>query len=315
MAVTARAIMYIRATTEREMSASTTAGHAVTPRLNEYLPKETYGIVSAYDRHVLHGGAPVGELETFTGQHMHVAVAGIRILDDETLDLHFPKLNPFQTGDRVTIHLDNRRGGETYDSDLRVYRGSYKGIVLSSKGANAHVVPIEFQLMYSTRLVHSFKEKDYHFPGDPRESLSLPVSPLLRVAEPDEHNRDNKLGVWITPAMERPHTTVMAFLNSVNDDIFVVSHPGTFKCQTIARNRFGCFVIDHRAEYNFEKAIDWNYTILRCETFEVPRSHPVFAGMQARFIEKNPWETAFFSDPNAMMFHLKPSAIIMSDVL
>jgi hypothetical protein len=291
------------------------AGVAVSPRLNEYLPKETYGIVSTYDRNAHHGGAPLSDIEMFTGQHMRVAVAGIRISDDESLDLHFPKLNPLQAGDRVTLHLDNRRGGETYDSDFKVYRGSYKGIVLNSRGSDAHVVPVEFQLVYSTQLVHSYHDPGYRFPADPRQDHALPVSPLVRVAEPDEHNRDNKLGVWITPAIDRPHTTVMAFLNSTDDDIFVVSHPATFKCRTIARDRFGCFVIDHRSEYNFEKAIDWNYTILRCETFQIPRSHPVFAEMQARFIEKNPWETAFFSNPQSMMFHLKPSAIIMSDIL
>lgn len=66
----------------------------------------------------------------------------------------------------------------------------------------------------------------------------------------------------MTRTAEQPHTTVMAFLSTQDDDIFIISFPSTFKVQQLQRNPSCCFAIDERANFTFDKAIQWNYTLI-----------------------------------------------------
>jgi len=70
------------------------------------------------------------------------------------------------------------------------------------------------------------------------------------------------------------------------------------------------FAIDHRANYHFEKAYDWNYAIIKGTASFVPRSHPHFNTIQEEFITKNPWEMAFFTDPKVLMYHIEPLELV-----
>jgi len=257
--------------------------------LARYLPPRTYAVVSAYEEDALVG-----------------IVAGAEIGDDDSVELDFPKLNPFRDGQALTIHLDNRTGVESFTPELLVYRASVKASATRCRDGSLRAVPVEYTVTYSSRAVDRFKAPGWDYPPDPRPAVALPETPLQRLALADERERDNKLGVWITRAAGRPHTTVMAFLSSVDDDIFLISHEDTFKSKCLARDGRCLFAIDHRASYRFEKAIDWNYTIIRGETFKVSRSNPLFEELQARFVEKNPWELGFFTDPKIALHHVRP---------
>jgi hypothetical protein len=102
----------------------------------------------------------------------------------------------------------------------------------------------------------------------------------------------------------------MAFLSSKDDDIFVISHEGSFKSSLIHRDDRCMFAIDHRASYNFERRYEWNYTILKARAEIVEKDDPSFREIQSMFVEKNPWELPFFSDPKAELFHLEPLEIM-----
>jgi hypothetical protein len=266
--------------------------------LLKFLPRRIYGVVCAYRSGL-----------------MDVEIAGVEIAEDDSLELHFPKANPFFSGEAVAIHLDDRSGSELYSIELRVYRCSYKGVVTRVSGASMTVAPVDFSLVYSTRVVATYRAPGYAFPAEKRPIRELPISPLARLALPNERERENKLGVWITRAEERPHTTVMAFLSSESDDIFLITQANTFKYANILRDPDCCFAIDHRGSFQFDRAIDWNYTIFKARAFAIPPDHAIFAEVQARFVEKNPWEIAFFSDPEIKMFHLAPVKILYADII
>jgi hypothetical protein len=263
------------------------------PSLRDYMPTRTYAIVCAY-----------------SSDGIKAQVAGCAIGRDDGLSLTFPKAHPFVQGDKVTVHLDNRTGVETFDIELRVYRTSYKGIVDSVSANHAEVRPVHYQLIYSTKSIAEYRAPDYRFPPDDRLDGHLPPSRLKDIVVPDDREASNNLGVWITRAEERPHTTVMAFLSTPQDDIFLISHRGTFKSGLIHRDRRCCFAIDHRATYLFEKAVDWNFSIIKAEASLIDRSSPQFETIQALFVQKNPWEEPFFTDPKVEVFHLSPLGLI-----
>lgn len=265
--------------------------------LRDFLPSRTYTIVSAY-----------------TGGRIAAQVGGCAIRRDDSLRIHFPKPHSFTLGSMVTVHLDNRTGVESFDAELRVYRSSYKGIVRSSRADYLEVEPQHYQLFYGNSVVAERSEGGYRFPEDTRPEIELPESELSAIDEANEHEKDNKLGVWITRAIERPHSTVMAFLSTAEDDIFVISHRDSFKSSLIHRNRDCLFAMDHRATFLFEKAVDWNFTVFAAEASLISRGKPLFSAVQARFVQKNPWEELFFTDPKAELFHLKPSGIVCSGV-
>ncbi len=263
------------------------------PGINQYIPRNTYAVVSAY-----------------RGDELVGIVAGAVIEDDDTLRLRFPKANPFVVGQEITAHLDNRTGVEEFTPDIRVHRCSYKGVVVRSTAGEAEAMPVEYVLRYSTHTLIDFRRPGYEYPSDPRTERPIPPTDLDIRMIPDPKEQENKLGVWITRARERPHTTVMAFLSSPADDIFVISHEGTFKSQNVHRDSRCLFAIDHRSSFHFQKAIDWNYTVIRGVARTVPRGTPLFDSVQGLFIEKNPWELMFFSDPKVEMFHISPEEVM-----
>ncbi len=264
--------------------------------LTNYLPRKTFTVTAAYED---------GEIVSL------VAAAAIR--DDGTLAVTFPKENPYRNRKTLTLHLDNRTGVESFDPDLRVYRCSYKGSIVESKENSALIAPLEYQLVYSSRVIEQFKSPVFRYAEDARPERPLRESALRELALVDDHEHSNKLGVLITKSVGQPHTTVMAFLSTTEDDIFLITIKGNRKSRNLHCDSDCCFAIDHRSTYLFEKAYDWNYTIIKGTAFQISKENPLFPVIQRKFIEKNPWELAFFSSPDIEMFHIKPREILCPD--
>ena len=74
-------------------------------------------------------------------------------------------------------------------------------------------------------------------------------------------------------------------------------------------------IIDERAKFTFEQAIEWNYTILETRAHLVPPSSPVYEQIRTAFILKNPWEAAFFMSTDLEMFHLQRMAVVCAGEL
>jgi hypothetical protein len=266
--------------------------------LFNYLPRQTYAIAAGY-----------------IGDEIIAVVAGALINKDNSIRLTFPKGNPFKAGQRITLHLDNRTGAEAFSAELRVYRCSYKALMTKAEKDACLVAPLEYDLRFSNRSAEFFKAPAYEYPQDMRSEESTEKAKLVEALIKDDKEENNKLGVWITKAADQPHTTVMAFLSTSKDDIFVISHKDSFKSRLIRRDKDCCFAIDHRANYVFEKAYDWNYTIISGKVREVPRESDLFADIQNMFVEKNPWEFVFFTAPNMELFCLSPEKILTPDTL
>ena len=229
------------------------------------------------------------------------------------LTVTFPKEHHFTPGQAVTLHLDNRTGVGEYDAELRVYRVCYKGRVGSVTGNQILITPEEFQLVYSDRCINKFVDPSYKY-EEFDSSASLPESDI-RLSDLSWNNREfeNKLGVLITTLPSRPHSSLMAFLSGRCDDVFLISMKNTFKAQALRYNNSCCFAMDHRADFVFEKAYDWNYTIVRAKAFKISPDNPAYEEIQYEFVNKNPWETSFFTSPEIEMYHLKPEEILLSD--
>lgn len=262
-------------------------------KLRDFLPERGYSVVSAY-----------------AGGRIAAQVAACAIRRDSSLRLDFPKPHRFAVGDRVTVHLDNRTGAESLDIELRVYRASYRGRVVEAWEGGIEVEPVHYQLFFGTRVVAEQRAEGYAFPADERPDAALHECALSSAVFPDEREAENKLGVWITRSELWPHSTVMAFLSSKDDDIFLISHRGSFKSGLIHRDGRCCFAIDHRATFLFERAVDWNFTVLEAEASVIESGSPLFSAVQAQFVRKNPWEEPFFTDPKCELFHLKPLGIL-----
>ncbi len=172
------------------------------------------------------------------------------------------------------------------------------------------VSPREFMVMYGNRTVLSYQASDYSFPEDSRELMQLPVSPLQQVPAMDESERMNKVGVLITRAIAHPHTTVMAFLSSEQDDIFFITFDESFKMAVLKRDGHCMFAIDSSADFTFVDAIHWNYSLIHGEVFHIPRGSALFVPLKELFIEKNPWEVGFFDHPSVHLYHIKPKQVI-----
>ena len=80
----------------------------------------------------------------------------------------------------------------------------------------------------------------------------MPLSPLRHLGTVEEKDHHNKVGVLTMLAQGQPHTTVLAFLSSLQDDVFLISMPGTFKSQVLKREPRCFFTIDERAKFTFE---------------------------------------------------------------
>jgi hypothetical protein len=269
----------------------------------------------------------MGELRRFLPRHLVgvcagdkagtlvAAVAAVTLGADDNLVLSFPKRNPFHAGELVTVHLDDRSGSEVYSVELRVHRTSYRGRVTASEGNEAWVEAIDFDLIHGSRSVARFRRPGYVPSADRRSLVALTESPLKSVALVDDHEASNKLGVLVTRSADRPHATVMAFLNSTDDDIFLITQRDTYKYQNLEKNPRCAFALDHRATFLFERQVDWNYTIFDAVAHRVDPSRPLFRAIQAEFIAKNPWEEPFFSHPLVEMVHLVPQRIFQQDIL
>ncbi|CAG9000090.1 MAG: hypothetical protein CENE_02079 [Candidatus Celerinatantimonas neptuna] len=239
-----------------------------------------------------------------------VYICGVYIQLDNSLKVYFPNGHQLQVGDRLTIHLDNRSGVSDYDASLSVYRTSYKGWVSETGEFVVYVVPVEYQLFYGMDIPLQYAQANYQFPDDVRKEVSLPISELTDVPVFDMCEQENKIGVLVTHAMKQPHTTVLAFLSSQNDDIFFITLPETFKSKLLKRHPFCFFAIDSRAVFTYTRAIEWNYSLIAATTYQIPKDHHLFKPIQAAFIEKNPWEVGFFSHPEIEMYHLKADHVV-----
>ncbi len=265
--------------------------------LQDFLPNKSYAIVAGYARDKI------------------VAALGGVVFHDRSIEIFFPKVNPFKEGQKITFHLDNRTGLEEFDIDLRVYRVSVKAIVLKSDATTIFAQPVEYDLKYSNRSVDVFKAENYDFPVDSRPKIALPEANLSKTPTFNDGEKENKLGVLVTHSVDRPHTTVMAFLSSEEDDIYIISHDDSFKSKNIARNGDCVFAIDHRATFNFDRAIDWNYTLIAGDLRKISRTNPLFPFIQSKFVEKNPWEYAFFTDAKVEMYQIKAREIMCPEKL
>lgn len=160
------------------------------------------------------------------------------------------------------------------------------------------------------RIVYKYATDNYQHPVDRRVVQELPITPLTSLPIPDLLEADNKIGVLVTEAINQPHTTVMAFLSSEADDIFFITFPETFKSQLLKKNNYCHFAIDSRAVFTYTQAIEWNYSIIEADAYQIPSTHPLFDPIREAFIQKNPWEVGFFSHPHVELYHLKPRSVI-----
>ena len=165
------------------------------------------------------------------------------------------------------------------------------------------------------RAVDEYREPGYAFPVDTRPARPLPPSPLTHLGTVEHKDHHNGVGVLTTLAQRQPHTTVLAFLSSLQDDVFLMSMPGTPKSQLLKREPRCFFTIDERAKFTFEQSIEWNYTIMEMRAHLVPTTSPVYEQIRTAFILKNPWEAAFFMSTELEMFHLERSAVVCAGEL
>jgi hypothetical protein len=261
--------------------------------LRDYLGEQILGVLASYQA---------------SGIVHHICVVYPR--RDNQLQLFIPKGHALAAGSLVTLHLDNRTGVDELDAELRVYRTSYKGRVQAVDENWATVTPVEFSLIHGIKVVESQREPGYEFPADPRPSRPLADTPLTQVPEPEAKDHPNKIGVLTTLTPQQPHTTVMAFLSSEDDDVFIITRPGTFKSQVLKRESRCFFTIDERAKFTFDQSIHWNYTILEMQAYVVPKTAALYEPLRAQFILKNPWEAAFFMETDIEMFHLRRAGVV-----
>ncbi|WP_322998949.1 hypothetical protein [Castellaniella sp.] len=263
--------------------------------LKDYLGEQLLGVLASYQHQgIVH----------------HVGVVYPRANNE--LRVFIPKGHALAVGSLVTLHLDNRTGVDELDAELRVYRTSYKGRVLGIDESWVTLQPVEFMLVHGLRVVEQFREPGYDFPADDRTESDLPITPLRHLGPVQEKEHHNKVGILTTLAVDQPHTTVLAFLNTEADDVFLVSVPGTFKQHQLDRNPHCFFIIDERAKFTFEQAIDWNYTILEMQACQVPASLPLYEQVRTAFVLKNPWEADFFLMDGLEMIHLQCRSMVFA---
>lgn len=254
------------------------------------------------------GKQALGVAAYYVAQQLHAGVCCVFVHPNNQLHCAFPAGHQLAVGDLLTIHLDNRTGVSEYDAELSVYRTSYKGRVERVQHDMVEVSAREFSVWYGNRTALSMQAADYQFPVDGRLRQPLPLSPLTAVPEMDESERVNKVGVLITRAEQQPHTTVMAFLSSIDDDIFFITFDESFKMAVLQRDNRCMFAIDSRADFTFVNAIQWNYSLIHGEVFQIRRDSELFKPIKELFIEKNPWEVGFFDHPSVQLYHIKPLA-------
>ncbi|MFT0531704.1 hypothetical protein ACMHYJ_02570 [Castellaniella hirudinis] len=263
--------------------------------LKDYLGEQLLGVLASYQ--------PQGIVH-------HIGVVYPRA--DNALRVFIPKGHALAQGSLVTLHLDNRTGVDELDAELRVYRTSYKGRVTATDEGWLTLQPVEYMLIHGLGVVEQYQAPGYAFPSDARIESDLPTTPLQVLGPVQQREHHNKVGILTTLAVDHPHTTVLAFLNTEADDVFMISVPGTFKLRQLKRNPRCFFTIDERAKFTFEQAIHWNYTILEMQAHAVPPSMPLYEQVRTAFVLKNPWEAGFFLMDGLEMVHLKCQAVVFA---
>lgn len=263
--------------------------------IKDYLGEQLLGVLASYQS---------------SGVVHHIGVVYPR--RNNQLQIFIPKGHTLACGSSVTLHLDNRTGVDELDAELRVYRTSYKGRITDAEESWITVEPLEYTLIHGVQVVEAFCAPGYAFPADVRVAQSLTASSLVQLPPVDDKDHHNKVGVLTTMAQGQPHTTVLAFLSSQEDDVFLISMPHTFKAQVLKRDPRCFFTIDERAKFTFEQAIEWNYTIMEMHAHVVPPHSPVYEQIRHAFIRKNPWEAGFFMSQELEMFHLQRKAVVCS---
>ncbi|MCG7588779.1 hypothetical protein [Photobacterium sp. OFAV2-7] len=266
--------------------------------ITDYLPRQLIAVAAGYQE-----------------GNTHVHVVSAELYENNKLGIWFPKSHTYSTNDLITLHLDNRTGVDIYDAELEVYRASYKGKVISISGNRLMLAPLETMVFYGNKCIYKYQAEEYTYPCDTRPEVSLKISPQQKGITPDDTEFENKVGVLITQALEQPHTTVMAFLSSTEDDIFMITYPNSFKGQLLARDTHCIFAIDNRNTFTFETHIDWNYTLISAEAFRVEKNSQLFTQVQDLFIAKNPWEAGFFLADEIEMYHLKSKGVVCNQAL
>lgn len=266
--------------------------------ITDYLPRQLVAIAAGYQRNKT---------------HVHIVAA--ELYEKSMVCIAFPKPHTYSGDDLITLHLDNRSGVEMYDAELEVYRTSYKGKVVSVAGDKVILEPLEIMVFYGVECIYKFQAEDYQYPTDTRSEQILKNSPLLAGIIPDDTEFENKVGVLVTQAMGQPHTTVMAFLSSTNDDIFLITFPNSFKGRLLSRDTSCVFAIDNRNTFTFETYIDWNYTLISAQAYHVEKDSLLFAQVKELFIAKNPWEAGFFLAEGIEIYHLKSRGVLCNQAL
>lgn len=257
--------------------------------LRDYLPRQTYAVVGTYREGAL-----------------LVAVAAAQIDDDDRIVLQTPNPHRFVEGDSVVVHLDNRLQVTRYTPELKVYRTSVKAMVVDATEFGLVVTAQQYQVFYSRNSVETFEAPDFSWPEDNRPLRALPVSDLTTLPADWEAESGAHLGILITKGLIRPHSTVMAYLAAQSGDLFLITDPSSRKGQNLVRDPQGVFAADFRSQYDLSKPVDWAYRICSVRVTVVPRNRPVFERVRDRFLQKNPWEGAFWADPSSVLLHLVP---------
>ena len=207
-------------------------------------------------------------------------------ISDNSLELFFPNGHRLRTGDLATIHLDNRTGVADYDAELHVFRMSYKGTVVAADERAVVIRPRECQVFYGNRIDQDIRQPGYDYPADNRPDTPLPLSSLTEFTTPNRREHENKVGVLVTMAPEQPHTTVMAFLNDEDDDVFFITLPDSYKAKLLRRDPHCFFAIDSRASFSFDRALEWNYTIIEANASIVPAGTMLFSDIREAVCRK-----------------------------
>lgn len=263
--------------------------------LKDYLGEQLLGVLASYQAN---------------GLVHYIGVVYPRANNE--LRVFIPKGHSLATGSLVTLHLDNRTGIDEFDAELRVYRTSYKGRVIEIDESWVVLEPVEYMLIHGLQVVEQYNQTGYSFPADNRAEPDLPLSPLTELGQVQTKEHHNKVGILTTMAVDQPHTTVLAFLNTEVDDVFIISVPGTFKLHQLKRDNRCFFIIDERAKFTFEQAIDWNYTILEARAYMVPEKTKLYEQVRSAFVEKNPWEAGFFRIDGLEMVHMKCESVVFA---
>ncbi|MEI8633949.1 hypothetical protein P4S72_21485 [Vibrio sp. PP-XX7] len=228
-------------------------------QLSHFIGKHTLGILGCYAQQT-------------PDQTLDVYICGVEVISDQLLKLFFPKGHQLTFNQLVTLHLDNRSGVSEYDAELKVYRLSFKGVVSRTDPHHAIIEAREYQTFYGMGIEKEYVAQGYQYPTDLRDMSPLPITPLNELPEIDDDEHDNKIGVLLSHALQQPHTTVMAFLSTKEDDIFFITFKGTFKSKLLRRDNRCHFAIDSRATFTFEHAIEWNYSIIQGEVLSNPET-------------------------------------------